>query len=117
MTLTYELAGHNPPFLLRGSEIIALPGTGPVLGLIPGAAFADQTIALHPGDRILLSTDGVTEAFNPAGEEFGEDRMIAAANAAPASAHTMRSEIMRTVTAFAEDRFHDDASVMVVRLS
>jgi sigma-B regulation protein RsbU (phosphoserine phosphatase) len=117
MKLTYELAGHNPPLLLRGSEAIPLTGTGPVLGLLPGAVFSDQTLQLQPGDRLLLSTDGVTEAFNPADEEFGEERMIDAARRSGTSAHAMRVGIMREVTVFAQDHFHDDASVMVVAVA
>lgn len=117
MSLTYELAGHNPPLLLRGKDALPTPGTGPVLGLLPGATYEDHVLQLQPGDCLLLSTDGVTEAFNATEEEFGEERMIAAARHAGASAHAMRSQIMREVRAFAEDHFHDDASVMVVTLT
>jgi sigma-B regulation protein RsbU (phosphoserine phosphatase) len=116
MTLTYELAGHNMPLLLRGSEVILLPGSGPVLGILPNATFADQTIPLRPGDRIVFSTDGITEAFNPEGEEFGEGRLIAAALAATATAHATRTAIMSAVDTFAHHHFHDDASLIVVRL-
>ncbi|RXH55296.1 PP2C family protein-serine/threonine phosphatase [Granulicella sibirica] len=116
MTLTYELAGHNAPLLLRGSEVIPLPGSGPVLGILPGAVFSDQAFALRPGDRILISTDGVTEAFNPTGEEFGDDRLVAAALNGGDTAHSIRAEVMRAVSLFAEDHFHDDASLLVVRL-
>jgi sigma-B regulation protein RsbU (phosphoserine phosphatase) len=120
MTLTYELAGHNPPILLRGplnnQEVILLQGTGPVLGILPIATFSDQTIHLQPGDRLLLSTDGVTEAFSPEGEEFGEDRLIAAANRAAPTAHAIRTEVMAAVTTFAKGNFHDDASLLIVQL-
>ena len=116
MTLTYELAGHNAPLLLRGSKVIPLPGSGPVLGILPGAVFSDQTFPLNPGDRILISTDGVTEAFNPNGEEFGDDRLVAAALNGGGTAHSIRTEVMRAVSLFAEDHFHDDASLLVVRL-
>lgn len=115
MTLTYELAGHNPPMLLRGSEVIPLEGSGPVLGILPGAEFSDQTISLRLGDRLVISTDGVTEAFNPEGEEFGEARLVAAASAGQ-TAHEIRTEVMRTVGEFATGNFHDDASLMVVQL-
>ena len=116
MTLTYELAGHNPPLLLRGAETLELAGTGPVLGMLPHATFADQTIPLRAGDLLLLSTDGVTEAFNPEEEEFGEGRLVAAARAAAPSAHAVRAAIMHSVTAFAHDNFHDDASLLIARL-
>ena len=117
MSLTYELAGHNAPLLLRGDDAIPMHGSGPVLGLLPGARYEDHTLQLRSGDCLLLSTDGVTEAFNAAEEEFGEERMIDAARHARGSAHAMRSQIMREVREFAEDRFHDDASVMVVTVS
>lgn len=116
MTLTYELAGHNPPILLRAAEAIALKGSGPVLGTLPEAVFSDHTIALRVGDRLVMSTDGITEAFSPQGEEFGEDRLIAAASSAEESAHGIRTEVMRVVGKFAAGDFHDDASPVVVRL-
>lgn len=105
MSLTYELAGHNPPLLLRGEDAILMPGTGPVLGLLPDASYGDNVLQLRPGDCLLLSTDGVTEAFNATEEEFGEQRMIDAARHGGSSAHAIRSQIMREVRAFAEDHF------------
>ena len=116
MTLTYELAGHNPPLLLRGPDVDELTGSGPVLGMLPGATYSDHTIALKVGDLFLLSTDGVTEAFNPAGEEFGETRLIAAARSSAPAAHSIRAGVMEAVTAFAEDNFHDDASLLVIQI-
>ena len=116
MTLTYELAGHNPPLLLRGSEVIELSGSGPVLGIFSDVAFQDHTIDLRVSDQLLLSTDGVTEAFNPAGEEFGEARLVAAARSSAPDAHSIRSAIMSSVTAFAQNNFHDDASLLIVQI-
>ncbi|ADW69861.1 PP2C family protein-serine/threonine phosphatase [Granulicella tundricola] len=121
MTLTYELAGHNSPILLRGKEVITLEGTGPVLGILPNATFEDHTIHLQPGDRLLLTTDGITEAFNPTNdeggeEEFGESRVIAAAQSGQQTAHAIRTNIMTAVTTFAAGNFHDDASLLIVHL-
>lgn len=116
MTLTYELAGHNPPTLLRGSETTVLTGSGPVLGIFPTASFSDQTIALRNGDLLILSTDGITEAFNPVGEEFGDARMIDAARSTTPAAHSVPTTIMRSVTEFADGNFHDDASLLVVHV-
>jgi sigma-B regulation protein RsbU (phosphoserine phosphatase) len=117
MTFTYELAGHNPPFLLRGDQVIPLAGgEGIVLGLFPEAVFADHTVPLHPGDRLVLTTDGVTEAFSPEGEEFGEERLVEVARRAGHSAHAIRVNVMDAVTRFAEGNFHDDASLVIVRV-
>jgi len=102
--------------LLRGADVIELTGSGRVLGLLPAATFSDQTIALKVGDLFLLSTDGVTEAFNPAGDEFGGPRLVAAARDSAASAHSIPTAVMRAVTAFAENQFHDDASLLIVQI-
>lgn len=117
LTLTYEVAGHAPPVVLRGDEVLELPGSGSVLGLFPEFSFSDHTVTLRPGDRLLLSTDGVTEAFSPIDEEFGQDRLVAAAIGAPSgSAHSTRTEIMSAVKNFAAGNFHDDASLMVIHV-
>ena len=77
--LRYVNAGHNPPFLLRqgGGPIERLCATAVALGIVPNAAVEAMTTPLEPGDRLLLYTDGITEAANAADEEFGEDRMHA----------------------------------------
>jgi sigma-B regulation protein RsbU (phosphoserine phosphatase) len=75
--LTYVNAGHNPPLLCRGEqdELTELGRTGIILGVLEEAAFEQRTIQLHPGDLLLLYTDGVTEATDGQGEEFGEQRL------------------------------------------
>src|SRR5207237_10523111 len=52
---------------------------GVVLGLFEHAVFEEETLALRPGDAIIAFSDGVTEAFNAAGEDFGDDRLLACA--------------------------------------
>jgi sigma-B regulation protein RsbU (phosphoserine phosphatase) len=49
---------------------------GLVLGVLPGIQYPDHTVQLQRGDRLVLFTDGVTEAFNPADEAYGVDRLI-----------------------------------------
>jgi len=77
--LRYVNAGHNPPCLVRcagqGVEIIELSTGGTVLGLFPELAYTDAEIGLRSGDLLVAFTDGVTEALNAAGDEFGEDRL------------------------------------------
>jgi sigma-B regulation protein RsbU (phosphoserine phosphatase) len=66
--LRYASGGHNPQYLRRtDSSVEALAGSGGVvLGVMPDAQFAAHSVQLRPGDRLLLYTDGVTEAFNGA---------------------------------------------------
>ena len=77
--LRYVNAGHNPPYLLRrteaGVETTELTAGGTVLGLFPEVVYEDAEIELSPGDLLVAFTDGVTEALNPGGEEFGEERL------------------------------------------
>lgn len=81
--LRYINAGHNPPFLVRALEsnsrsytsIEELKTGGTVMGMFPSASYETGFVKLHPGDVMLAFTDGVTEALNPSGDEFGEDRL------------------------------------------
>ena len=79
----YTNAGHNPPILFRRrEELIRLDHGGPILGVFPEWSYEQFEFTLEPGDRILLFTDGVTEASNSEGDDFGEARLIAAARSA-----------------------------------
>ena len=75
--LRYVNAGHNPPFLLRGRscEIEELPAGGTVIGLFPEMTYKEDCVAVESGDVLLAFTDGVTEALNEEGEEYGEERL------------------------------------------
>src|SRR5271165_5414708 len=74
--LQYVNAGHCPPILRRkNGSMESLGPTRPVLGFLLDAGFGSERIALAPGDRLLLYTDGVTEAANGDGEEFGPERL------------------------------------------
>ena len=75
---TYANAGHNPPLLLRGSspEVRTLAdGRCIALGVIPEVTITRAELVLEHGDLIVMYTDGITEAFNPQDEEFGEERL------------------------------------------
>ena len=65
-------AGHLPPYL--NSQEVAVPGGLP-LGAVPEAHYEEVRVYLHPGDRLLLLSDGVVEARKPSGELFGFERV------------------------------------------
>jgi sigma-B regulation protein RsbU (phosphoserine phosphatase) len=74
--LSYVNAGHNGPFLLRQTrELERLDSTSMVLGIIKDPAFEPKEAQLYPGDRLILFTDGISEAFNEKNEEYGEERL------------------------------------------
>lgn len=77
--LSYCNGGQEPPLVLaRNDGISWLEEGGPVLGLLPGATYAFDRVKLEPGDLVVICSDGVTEARNSAGEEFGRERLIEA---------------------------------------
>ena len=75
-TITYVNAGHNPPLLLHGSQVTKLERGGPVLGLLPNATYQEETLPFDIGDTLTAYTDGITEAINPRGAEWGEQGLL-----------------------------------------
>ncbi|MBS0578809.1 MAG: SpoIIE family protein phosphatase [Proteobacteria bacterium] len=116
--LRYANGGHNPPYLRRAdASVEALRGAGGlVLGAMPGVDFPDHTAQLQAGYRLILYTDGVTEAFNDADEPYGEERLIAEVRehggGAPAA---LIEHICQGVAAFASGAPQsDDITLLVV---
>lgn len=111
-------AGHNPPVLLRNGQVIRLEAGGPVVGLLPLAPYLEQALTLEPGDLLLLYTDGISEAMTHADEEWGEDRMIAAASEVRSK---NAAEVLHALFA-ACDKFtagapqHDDMTMLILKL-
>jgi len=117
-TLTYENAGHSPGHLLRcDGTTETLQGGGAVLGALPDWTYQSYTAQLQPGDMLLLSTDGITEAENAQVEEFGDERLLEAARASDGSALEIQRVIMQQVTAFCGGNFRDDATLLVLRIT
>jgi sigma-B regulation protein RsbU (phosphoserine phosphatase) len=75
--LTWANAGHPPPLLLQGGEVHELAPTGTVMGRLSRAGYAEQAREIAPGDRVVIFSDGITEAASPAGEPFGDARLRA----------------------------------------
>ena len=76
--LTYCCAGHPPALLWRDGAIHQLTTEDMLLGIVPEATFEQKVIDLKAGDRVMIYTDGLQDAVNPAGERFGDDRILAA---------------------------------------
>ena len=115
-TLTYTNAGHNPPMLMRrNGDCIRLDDGGRVIGAFTDSRYTQREIKLNEGDTLVLFTDGVTEARNESGEEFGEERLHECLRAYRGrNAAELRTIILDQVTQFCSDNFDDDAALMVV---
>ena len=116
-------AGHNAPLVLRqkpggGAEILRLEADGPVVGLLPFAPYTEQSLQLEPGDLLVTYTDGISEAMTHDDEEWGEERMMAAAASARKGS---AGQVLQTVFAEA-DKFtagapqHDDMTLLILKL-
>jgi sigma-B regulation protein RsbU (phosphoserine phosphatase) len=106
--LRYCNAGHNPPYLLRAAQGSALGGrealkaTGVPFGVDEDMPYRIAETRLRPADALFLYSDGITEAFNPAEEEFGTARLEAALEAARGkSAAQLVEDVLAATTAFA----------------
>ena len=75
-TLTYASAGHNPPRMRYGGEVMSLDSpSGLPLGIAPGEWYPETCVRFGPGDILLLYTDGITETFNTGNDMFGVERI------------------------------------------
>ena len=76
--LNWTNAGHSPALLVRSSgDIDRLESSGFPIGMLPGAEYTGQVATLEKGDKLIVYTDGLTEAEDPQGEEYGVDRFEA----------------------------------------
>jgi len=120
--MTYVNAGHNAPMLFRRGEPAAAPirleAGGPVIGLLELVEFQQGDVGLEAGDVLVGFTDGVSEAMDPKGEEWGEEslaRVVRDCDALPAEGLIHR--IMEGADAFAAGAVqHDDMTLIVVRV-
>jgi sigma-B regulation protein RsbU (phosphoserine phosphatase) len=116
--LTYANAGHPPPLLVTAGGVRPLTAGGPMLGLLDVATYPCETLQVAPGDSLILYSDGVSEALAPNGEEFGVERLMAAA-AEHAAAHptALVEALLAAVRVFADGAPSvDDATIAVLRV-
>jgi sigma-B regulation protein RsbU (phosphoserine phosphatase) len=117
--LVFTNAGHNAPVLARRDGSWLRLGEGGVpLGLFPDWNYARGEVQLAAGDRLVLFTDGVTEASNAAGEEFGEERLLTVLlENRHLSAGELQARILAEVAKFSGGRFEDDATLVVLAVA
>ena len=115
--LTYCNAGHNPPVLVGSSGVRRLDRGGLILGAFEHVAFEEEILQLDRGDILVVFSDGISEALNPEGEEFGEERLLECvqSNCDLQPAEILNC-ILNTVQEFRRQAVQsDDSSVLVFR--
>ena len=114
-TLDYCNAGSVYPILVSQGSTKSLDHGGAVLGVFPAWGYESAQIEFRAGDRLLLVTDGITEASDGDEQEFGEEKLAAAALAeSKRSAAEMSNALLNQVSAFCDAHFQDDATLLVI---
>ena len=116
-SLLYTNAGHLPPILIRGKERLRLDVGGTVVGLMPIFTYDQQVVELQQGDLLAMFTDGITEAEDASGEQFGDERL---ANLLMEHQNKPLDEIVRIVTDRVRVWAHepenaDDTTILLAR--
>ena len=109
--LSYANGGHNSPVVVHsdGSSTVLEMTGGIALGVMPDFEFAQSSTMLEPGDTLVFYTDGVTEAMNEAGEEYGMDRLCEVLASAPSiEAEEVNRAIFKSIREFAGDAPQSD---------
>ena len=117
--LLYCNAGHNPPLLFRDGSISRLDEGGTVVGLFDSSVFREARLMLEKGNVLILYTDGLTEAQNPEGQEFGERRLVelVSANLSLTAArlqYLITEEIQKWIS---DGQQSDDITLVVARVT
>jgi serine phosphatase RsbU (regulator of sigma subunit) len=119
-TFTYVNAGHNPPLLLRQARdqitISELEKTGTLIGIFSENTWKEKSVPIHPGDVLVLYTDGITEAQNEADEFYGTERFFEVLQTEfSLSAEDFRNCILENVQAFTGSSPRlDDVTLVVI---
>jgi serine phosphatase RsbU (regulator of sigma subunit)/predicted enzyme related to lactoylglutathione lyase len=115
--LRYANCGHYPPMLLRRDGTLErLASTGTVLGLFPTWSCSIEECCLFPGDILALYTDGITESFNEAEEEFGEQRLLDVLRRnREQPSQSLLTAIVDEVRRFSPHEQHDDITLIIAK--
>lgn len=120
-TLTFANCGHLPPIVVKGDperEDLELSTGSIVIGGQREPGYQQRTVALEPGDVVVCYTDGIAEARNRRGEEFGTERIVSIArDNLDASADTLADLIMSATDKFSDNALADDRTVLVLKVA
>jgi sigma-B regulation protein RsbU (phosphoserine phosphatase) len=110
-------AGHCPPLVVRSGGVQRIDTSGLPLGLFCKTEYGVTRLALDPGSSLFLYTDGLTEARDPLGNEFGEERLAACLYRSPqAEARALNMAVLNDVTVFrGSGRPADDLTLLALR--
>lgn len=116
-TVGYLNAGHNPPFVLRGDEIIKLEEGGLPVGVFPETPYNVVDCRLEPGDLLVMYTDGIVEAENPEGRQYSLERFIDFMKAwGGCGAEEIKKTFIDELMRFTEDtHFEDDVTFIIIK--
>jgi sigma-B regulation protein RsbU (phosphoserine phosphatase) len=115
--LTYINGGHEPPLFLRSGQPAAyLKATGLAVGVLPDAPYRTESVSFHPGDCLILYTDGVTDADDLAGVHFSKPRLVSLISNSGADAQTLVDAVVAALNAHVgKGSPADDVTLMVIR--
>jgi len=117
--LRYINAGHNPPAILhRDGSVEWLESSGAPVGMFPNSRYEERVVGLEPGDLVIAYTDGVIEATNQNGTEWGVQGLLQAATAGQSSqeAGSLVNFIFDSMDDFSQGHQTDDATLAVLRV-
>jgi len=117
--LRYCNGGHNAPLVVSSDgQVRSLKTGGSVLGYFPDWDFEEAEIELRSGDRVVLFTDGIVEAWSEERGEFGAERLADVALQSMAlSVEQMQASMLNAVVQHCNGAFHDDATLVVIGIS
>lgn len=115
LRMDYVNAGHPAPLVRRGEEILALPATAPPVGFFVEPEIHSGTFQFCRDDRLLLYTDGITEAWNESGELFGAERLRRVLAELKGDHMALLQQLFATLREFgADDSPADDCTAIVI---
>jgi sigma-B regulation protein RsbU (phosphoserine phosphatase) len=114
--LKYANAGHCPPWLIRGGTCQRLESLTPPLGMFPSVDSLEKEVELEGDDWLVVASDGITEAADENGEDFGDMRLLALLDTPGMTTEAFCRSALDAVTSFAGNKQADDVTIMAARI-